>query len=99
MTEPALALRWDGRRVLFEIESAGERVACTISRAALQQISGPKNFSSTDMLESFARVRSRIELVAARKFKQRPESVSGIVSIWADDFDDLPGTDQEQLER
>lgn len=32
--------RWDGSRVLFEIEVAGRPVACAISRAALQELSG-----------------------------------------------------------
>lgn len=82
--------RWDGARVLFEIEAAGEAVPCAISRSALQELSGRRHFASTDLLRCFVGARVRIEEIAASKFKARPESVSGIVSIWADDIDDPP---------
>jgi Protein of unknown function (DUF1488) len=82
--------RWDGSRVLFEIEAAGNRVACAISRSALQDLSGRRHFASTDLLRCFTEARPQIEAIAASKFKARPESVSGIVSIWADDVDEPP---------
>ena len=83
-------LRWDGSRVLFEIESAGRAVSCAISRSALQHIGGPRNFAPADLLRSFERSRGRIEAIAAQKFAASPESVSGIVSIWDDDVEDPP---------
>lgn len=80
--------RWDGSRVVFEIEVAGETVACAISRSALQDISGVRRFAPADLLRGFSEVRGRIEEIAASKFKVNPESVSGFVSIWADDVED-----------
>lgn len=82
--------RWDGSRVLFEIEVAGRPVACAISRAALQELSGCHYITSTDLLRRFANARARIEQIAVSIFAHRPESVTGTVHIWADDIDDPP---------
>jgi len=82
--------RWDGSRVLFEIEVAGTPVACAISRAALQELSGRRHISSGDLLSRFADGRERIEEIAASIFAIRPESVTGTLHIWADDIDDPP---------
>jgi hypothetical protein len=82
--------RWDGCRVLFEIEIAGTPVDCAISRAALQEISGCYYIASGDLLRRFAGGRDRIEEVAASIFAARPEGVTGRVNIWADDIYDPP---------
>lgn len=82
--------RWDGSRVLFEIEIAGTPVACAISRAALQELSGCHHIASGDLLRRFADGRDRIEKIAASIFAVRPESVTGTLHIWADDIDDPP---------
>ncbi len=93
LVAPALSLsapRWDGSRVLFEIAAAGRVVPCAISRSALQDVTGRRQFAATELLKNFVAARPRIEAIAARMFGERPESVSGIVSIWADDIDDPP---------
>lgn len=82
--------RWDGSRVLFEIEVAGTPVACAISRAALQELSGCHHIASGDLLRRFADGRDRIEEIATSIFAMRPESVTGTLHIWADDIDDPP---------
>jgi len=87
--------RWDGSRVLFEIEVAGEAVPCAISRSALQNLSGRRHFASADLLRGFATARAQIEEIAAGKFRASPESVSGIVSIWDDDVDTAPSSPTE----
>ena len=81
--------RWDGSRVVFEIDVDGEAVPCAISRSALQDISGVRRFAPVDLLRGFSEVRGRIEEIAANKFRIRPESVTGFVSIWADDIEDV----------
>ena len=87
--KPAISKpRWDGSRVVFEIEVEDELVACAISRSALQDISGVRRFAPADLLRGFDEVRTRIETIAANKFRINPESVSGFVSIWADDIED-----------
>jgi hypothetical protein len=90
--------RWDGSRVMFEIEAAGEAVACAISRGALQDLSGRKQHAPADMLRCFEAARVQIETIAAEKFRDRPESVSGIVSIWDDDISEAAAStlDAEQ---
>ena len=82
--------RWDGSRVLFEIEVAGRPVACAISRAALQELNGCHHIASGDLLRRFAAGRDRIEEIAASIFAIRPESVTSTLHIWADDIDDPP---------
>jgi hypothetical protein len=82
--------RWDGSRILFEIEIAGRPVVCAISRAALQELSGCHHIASGDLLRRFADGRDRIEEIAASIFAIRPESVTGTLHIWADDIDDPP---------
>lgn len=65
--------RWDGSRVLFEIEIAGRPVACGISRAALQELNGCHHIASGDLLRRFVEERARIEGIAASIFAIRPE--------------------------
>ncbi len=81
--------RWDGSRVVFEIDVAGQAVACAISRSALQDVSGMRRFAPADLLRGFGEARGRIEEIAAAKFRSNPESASGFVSIWTDDIEDL----------
>jgi Protein of unknown function (DUF1488) len=80
--------RWDGSRVLFEIAVAGQPVACAISRSALQDLSGRKQYAPADLLKCFEAARAQIEAIAAKKFSANPESVSGIVSVWDDDIEE-----------
>jgi hypothetical protein len=82
--------RWDGNRILFEIEVAGRPVACAISCAALQELSGCHHIAPSDLLRRFAAGRERIEEIAARIFAMRPESITGTLHIWADDIYDPP---------
>lgn len=82
--------RWDGSRVLFEIDVAGRPVACAISRAALQELSGCRYIASGEVLRRFADGRDRIEEIATNIFAVRPESVTGTLHIWADDINDPP---------
>ncbi len=82
--------RWDGSRVLFEIEVGGTPVACAMSVGALQEISGCTYIASGDMLRRFLDRRDRIEQIAASLFAVRPRSVTGTLNIWADDIEELP---------
>ncbi len=80
--------RWDGSRIMFQIEAAGQPVACAISRSALQDLSGRKQYAPADLLKCFDAARAQIEAIAAKKYNASPESVSGIVSIWDDDIEE-----------
>src|ERR1700753_4086176 len=82
--------RWDGSCILFEMEIAGRPVACAISRAALQELSGCRHIASSDLLRRFADERDRIEEIATTIFATRPENVMGKLHIRADDIDDPP---------
>jgi hypothetical protein len=89
---PVSRPRWDGGRVLFEVTAGDERVRCAISRAALKNLSGRQYFKAPELLQCFAKTPERIEENALAKLRARPEVVSGTLSIWADDLDDLPPT-------
>lgn len=89
-TRPASKPRWDGSRILFQMEIVGRPVACAISRAALQQVSSCGYIPSGDLLRRFAAGRDRIEEIAADIFAVRPENLAGTLHIWADDIDDPP---------
>ncbi len=83
---------WDGTRVRFEILDGAEKVQCAISQCALQDLSQRRSFSKTEMLLCFEQARSRIEAVARSKLEGRSVGVTGTLSIWADDLDELPPT-------
>jgi len=80
----------DNSRVLFEISDGRDLVACAISRMALEDMSGGRCFKPSDMLKSFARVRSRVEVLALQKLRMRPEGVTGRLSLWSDDVNEQP---------
>lgn len=80
--------RWDGSRVLFDIQHDGQLVACAISRGALQDMSEHRCFKAADLLKCFGEARTRIEEIAVAKFRADGEGVSGVINIWADDVDD-----------
>jgi hypothetical protein len=82
--------RWDGHRLLFEIEVAGKPVSCAISRAALEEVSGYRYIQASDLLRRFAGQRDRINEIAAGIFAIRPDNVTGVLNIWADDINDPP---------
>ena len=83
---------WDGTRVRFEILDGAERVQCAISQCALQDLSPRRSFSKAEMLLCFEQARATIEAVARTKLEGRSVGVTGTLSIWADDLDELPPT-------
>lgn len=82
--------RWQGERVIFEIDVDGEKIPCAMSRAALQDLSGSRQFKGPDLLRSFEQFRTRIEAIARRKLQQQPESALGTINLWAGDLDEPP---------
>jgi hypothetical protein len=86
MTTPSRP-RWDGSRVVFEINDGNERISCAISRAALEAISERRCFRSADLLGCFVNARVRIERLALEKLRARPDGISGRLSLWADDVE------------
>ncbi len=82
--------RWDGSRVLFELNEGGHRIPCAISRMALEDIGERRLFTAADMLGCFAQARGRIEAIALEKLHASPSGVSGRLSLWSDDVDGPP---------
>ena len=84
--------RWVGGRVMFEIEENGQIIVCGISQEALQGFSQRRMYKGPDLLQCFAAARGKIELIARRKWRMRPDDATGHVNIWADDVDDQPAS-------
>lgn len=82
--------RWDGRRVLFQVQDADRVVPCAISLNALQDLSVGRCYRPAELLGCFAAARGRIAAIALRKLQARPPGVTGMLSIWSDDIDDPP---------
>jgi hypothetical protein len=82
--------RWDGSRVMFELDDRGQLISCAISRGALEELTGLRHLKLAELLRCFATARGQIETIALGKLRARPESASGLLSIWADDVDDSP---------
>lgn len=86
--------RWDGARVLFEVQDGGRSVSCAISLNALQDLSERRSYRPLDLLNGFAAARDRIEAIALGKIRTRPDSVCGLLNIWSDDIDPAPAADR-----
>jgi hypothetical protein len=84
--------RWVGGRVMFEIEDNGQIIVCGISQEALQGFSQRRMYKGPDLLQCFATARDKIESIARRKWRLRPDDATGRVNIWADDVDDQPAS-------
>jgi Protein of unknown function (DUF1488) len=82
--------RWDGRRMLFEVQDEDRRVDCAISLNALQDLSGQRRFKRADLLICFAAARGRIEAIALTKLHARSHGVSGVLNIWSEDIGGPP---------
>jgi hypothetical protein len=80
--------RWDGRRILFEVDHGGESVACAISLTALQDLSSFRRFKPAELLKCFVETRPRIEAIALAKLRARSGGVAGVLNIWSDDLDE-----------
>jgi hypothetical protein len=80
--------RWDRNRVLFEIVEDGQLLSCAISKEALQDISDRRYAKPAELLTCFEAVRGRVEQAARAKFKVRPDSIDGLVTIWSGDLED-----------
>lgn len=95
----AVAPRWDGRRILFEVADGDHAVPCAISINALQDLGAQRRHGPGDLLKCFNSARERIEAIALAKNRTRGQCVSGLLHIWADDIDDPPPADTQVAAR
>lgn len=90
--------RLDGRRVLFEVESAAGRVVpCAISLGALQDLGGRRHFRPEDLLALFERSWPQIEAAVRHKLRSRSPASAGLLHIWTDDVEAAVAQDGQQL--
>jgi hypothetical protein len=81
--------RWDGRRILFELQHDGAEVSCSISPDALRDLSSRRCYKPTDLLQCFAAERPRIEAAARGKLGARAACATDLLTIWSDDVEGL----------
>ncbi|MBB5694322.1 DUF1488 family protein [Muricoccus pecuniae] len=75
--------------VLFEVENQGEAVACSVSRAAIQDASGCRTGLPGALLAQFVHMQDRIMLAALQKLRSR-SAVTGVLHIWSSDLEEEP---------
>ncbi len=80
--------RWDGRRVLFEVEHDGEEVPCAISSDVLRDLTARRCFKPKDVMKSFAEARPQIEAIVHGKLRARIVRSPMPLTIWSNDVDD-----------
>lgn len=85
---PAQPPRWRHDRILFEVEEGGRTVACSVSKAAIQDAAGRFSNQPRDVMAEFQRLRPRIEVAARSKLRGRSEGTEGLVHVWSDDLED-----------
>ena len=83
--------RWDGRRVLFEVRHDGAAVPCAISPDVLRDLTAQRCSKPADLLRCFDAERARIEAAVLGKLRSRRFPVSGLLTIWPDDVEELAG--------
>jgi hypothetical protein len=82
--------RWRHDRILFEVEERGAMLACSVSKAAIQDACGRYSNLPRDIMAEFVRLRDRIEKVAIAKFHERPEGSDALIHVWSADLDEDP---------
>lgn len=85
---PAPPARWDGRRVLFEVEHDGREVPCAISPDALRDLTMRRCFKAKDVMECFAAARPRVEAIVRGKLRARASPLATPLTIWSNDVED-----------
>src|SRR5690348_1316718 len=80
---------WDNDRVLFEFQARNGRVACSVSRQALEESGPGRRARRWQLMEAFERLRPRIERIARDKFDAAPETI-GILDVSAAELNDHP---------
>ena len=88
---------WDGNQVVFDLTFERDRVACAVSRAALEQLAGRRCFRKEDALACFDKHLGLIEALAAGKLHARQSGLCGRLTLWADDLD--PPDDPNALQQ
>ncbi|HEX5325083.1 MAG TPA: DUF1488 family protein [Acetobacteraceae bacterium] len=80
--------RWDGERMYFEINERDRRVACSVSREALEEAGPGRNARPWQLRETFTRLRHRIEIIARDKFRAGVDMPGRVIMVSSFDLND-----------
>jgi hypothetical protein len=85
---PPASARWDGRRVLFEMQHDGRQLPCAVSPDALRELTSRRCFKPRDVLASFVAARPQIEEIARGKLRGRATPPPMPLTVWMNDVED-----------
>lgn len=84
-----LHARWDGRRVLFEVQHEGADLSCAISPDALRDLSASRCFKPADLLRVLAAHRIPVETIVLNKLRMRRSAGPGPLMLWSGDIEEF----------
>jgi hypothetical protein len=93
------AARWDGRRVLFELQHGAQAVPCAISPGVLRELTSQRCFKREEVLQCFTAVRAQVEAIAHGKLRQRVAPFPMPLTIWSNDVEDYEAVSGETAGR
>jgi hypothetical protein len=88
----APAARWDGRRVLFDVQHERQVVPCAVSPLVLRELAPGPCFKTKDILKCFVAARSQLEAAAQSKLQRRALPYPTPLTVWSSDLEDHAAT-------
>ena len=80
--------RWDGRRVLFDMQHELQVVPCAVSPVVLRELAPGPCFKTKDILRCFLAARSQLEAAARSKLRRRALPYPTPLTVWSSDLED-----------
>ncbi|SDD40286.1 DUF1488 family protein [Belnapia rosea] len=80
--------RWDGRRVLFEVQHDMQVVPCAVMPVVIRELAPGPCFKTKDVLKCFMAARSRIEAAVHSKLQRRTIPYPTPLTVWSSDLED-----------
>jgi hypothetical protein len=80
--------RWDGRRVLFDVQHGQGVVECAISPEVLRGITARAAFKPKDVLQSFMAAQAEVTAIVHGKLRRRALHATPL-TVWTSDVEDL----------
>ncbi|MBL6077114.1 DUF1488 family protein [Belnapia sp. T18] len=81
-------VRWDGRRVLFDVQHDMEVVPCAVSPFVIRELVPGPCFKTQDVLKRFMAARIQIEAAVHSKLQRRVAPCPTPLTVWSSDLED-----------
>jgi hypothetical protein len=80
--------RWDGRRVLFDVQHDMQVVPCAVSPFVIRELVPGPCFKTEDVLKRFMAARIQIEAAVHSKLQRRVSPSPTPLTVWSSDLED-----------